>query len=74
MSRVEVAPVPRVTTELGELAAITYSTNKGGESATWEHEFGEEGGKRPKLVADPESKQLHIVGGDYTITGAGIID
>lgn len=63
---------PDVATELGELVAVTYRTHKGGERATWEHEFGEEGGKRPRLVVDPESKRLFIVGGDYTVTDAGI--
>ena len=65
---------PDVATELGELVAVTYRTSKDGERATWEHEFGEEGGKKPRLVADPESKKLFIVGGDYTVTGAGIED
>lgn len=53
---------------------MTYQTTKDGERAQWEHEFGEEGGKRPTLVADPDSKRLHIVGGDYTITSRGIED
>lgn len=63
---------PEIATELGELVAVTYRTVKDGERATWEHEFGEEGGKRPTLVADPVTKKLFIAGGDYTITAAGI--
>jgi hypothetical protein len=68
-----VSKLPKVATELGELVTVTYKTRKGSEPPTYyEHEFGEEGGKRPKLVADVDNKKLHVVGGDYTITDAGI--
>lgn len=65
---------PKVGTKLGTLHAVTYETHKDGERALWEHEFGEEGGAKPDLVADPKSKQLYIIGGDYDITARGIID
>jgi hypothetical protein len=65
---------PKVGTKLGTLHAVTYETVKDGEQALWEHEFGEEGGEKPDLVADPKSKQLYIVGVYYDITARGIID
>lgn len=65
---------PKVATELGELVSVTYQTSKGGELAMWQHEFGEEGGVRPKLVVDPRNRKLHIVGGTYDVQAAGIID
>lgn len=70
----KLSPRPKVATELGQLVAVTYRTVKGGEKAEWEHEFGENGGKLPRLVVDPKTKRLHIVGGDYTVTSAGIED
>jgi len=68
------SPAPRALVKLGRLEAITYSTKKGGEFAHWEHEFGEEGGKKPVLAMDPSNRRLHIVGGDYTVEDRGIVD
>lgn len=65
---------PRVAVKLGKLDSVVYSTRKDGESATWEHEFGEEGGKKPDLVMDMDNKKLHIIGGTYDVQPAGIID
>ena len=72
--RKRVSPTPKVLTKLGELVSVAYETVKDGERATWEHEFGETGKKRPSIAADPDSKRLHIVGGEYTVTGRGIED
>jgi hypothetical protein len=72
--RVELARAPKALTEIGRLEAITYSTSKGGERAHWEHQFGEEGGRRPRLAFDPETQDLHIVGGDYRVEDRGIVD
>ncbi len=65
---------PEVGMQLGKLHAITYEANKAGEVALYEHEFGEEGGKQPDLIADVDNNKLHIIGGDYTITDDGIRD
>jgi hypothetical protein len=65
---------PKVGVKLGKLDAVVYSTSKGGEKATWEHEFGEDGGKRPDLVMDVDNKRLHIVGGTYDVRREGIVD
>lgn len=72
--RKKIAPPPVYGFELGTLHAITYETSKGGEKALWEHEFGEEGGRKPRLVADSETNKLHIVGGDYDVRPEGIVD
>lgn len=65
---------PKVGVKLGRLHSVTYETSKAGEPALWEHEFGEEGGDPPDLVADPDTERLHIVGGDYRIEDRGIVD
>jgi hypothetical protein len=70
----KVSKAPKVAVKLGKLVAVAYETHKNGEHAVWEHEFGEEGGKRPDLVMDADTEKLHIVGGSYTVTDAGIID
>jgi len=72
--RKKISKPPRVAVKLGKLVSVAYETHKGGEHATWEHEFGEDGGKRPDLVMDAASKRLHIVGGSYDVTPDGIID
>ena len=69
-----ISPPPKVGVKLGTLDAVVYTTRKGGERATWEHEFGEEGGKKPDLVMDVENKRLHIVGGSYDVEARGIVD
>lgn len=66
---------PRALVKLGNLEAVTYSTTKGREGFQhYEHEFGEEGGKKPVLAMDPESKRLHVVGGTYRVEDRGIVD
>lgn len=70
----DVSPEPDVLSNIGTLVNITYLTSKGGEKAEWTHDFGEEGGKRPKLAVDSENNRLHIVGGDYKVTERGIED
>ena len=70
----KVSRAPKVAVKLGKLVSVAYETHKNGEHAVWEHEFGEEGGKRPDLVMDADTEKLHIVGGSYTVTDAGIID
>jgi len=71
------SPRPRSLVKLGQLEAVVYSTRKGhgrNAFAHWEHEFGEEGGRKPTLAMDPSNKRLHIVGGDYKVEDRGIVD
>lgn len=70
----KVSKPPKVGVKLGKLVSVAYETHKNGEKAVWEHEFGEEGGKRPDLVMDADTKKLHIVGGSYDVRDEGIID
>jgi hypothetical protein len=77
VSDVEISPEPRELVKLGTLEAITYRTRKGGRDgglASWEHHFGEDGGRKPSLAVDPDSDRLHIVGGDYAVEDRGIVD
>lgn len=68
------SPRPKALVKLGRLESVAYSTKKDGERATWEHEFGEEGGKKPVLAMDAQTRRLHIVGGDYDVEDRGIVD
>lgn len=70
----KVSKAPKVGVKLGKLVSVAYETHKNGEHAVWEHEFGEEGGKRPDLVMDADNKRLHIVGGSYDVRPEGIVD
>lgn len=72
--RARLSPPPKALVKLGRLDAIVYSTHKGGERATWEHEFGETGKARPTLAMDAETRRLHIVGGAYDVEDRGIVD
>lgn len=65
---------------LGEVFSITYFTDKhhleGPKSqekgVEYIHEFGEEGGTRPKLVYDRLNENLTLVGGSYEVRDEGI--
>ena len=63
--------------DYGEIAAICYDTAKshigGGKRYEYVHDFGENGGKRPRLLVDHEGMPL-ISGGDYKIEARGIVN
>jgi hypothetical protein len=70
-----VSPRPKALAKLGTLESVVYRTTKGKTGlASYEHHFGEEGGKKPLLALDPDADRLHIVGGDYRVTDRGIED
>ena len=56
-------------TELGILEQIEYSGAKGGRAHIWFHPFEPD---KPRLCVTREAR-LVIVGGDYTVTEAGIV-
>jgi hypothetical protein len=63
--------------DLGEAMIIAYRTKKAqvdGINSTYEHNFGEETGVRPRLVYDCRGPQprLFLSGGEYRVTAAGI--
>jgi hypothetical protein len=67
--------VPLALAELGRLESVTYSTNKRGDGHShYVHEFGEEGGQKPRLAVDAHTRDLVIVGGDYDVQPKGIVD
>jgi hypothetical protein len=60
---------------IGEVEEIGYFERKAVEDfrpVEYYHQLGEENGKRPTLVYDPEHKQMHLVGGDYRTLWNGI--
>lgn len=61
---------------IGELDLIGYRTRRvgigGGKLVKYEHDFRH--GSRPLLAVSTDGKQLHIVGGRYEFTEAGIED
>ena len=73
--KVKTSPRPHTPAELGTLEAVTYATEKRGDGPSlYEHQFGEEGGRKPRLAVDVDTNRLHIVGGDYTVEDRGIVD
>ena len=75
VKRVRKPHAGRALAELGRLEAVEYSTTKKGDGpSTYHHKFGEEGGRKPRLAVDPATRDLHIVGGDYTVRREGIRD
>jgi hypothetical protein len=61
---------------IGELDLIGYRTKRagiaGGKQIRYAHDF--QSGSRPLLAVSSDGKQLHIVGGRYEFTEAGIED
>jgi len=61
---------------IGELDLIGYRTKRvgiaGGKMIRYAHDFSK--GSRPLLAVSKDGKQLHIVGGQYEFTDAGIED
>lgn len=76
LKRVKVPPAPDVLVKLGDLEAITYETQKGTDRrpVLYEHQFGEDSGRRPTLALDVDTGRLHIVGGAYHVEERGIVD
>lgn len=63
--------------DLGYAAYIAYRTRKSqvnGIMATYEHNFGEETGVRPRLMYDARKPKprIYLAGGEYRVTAAGI--
>jgi hypothetical protein len=66
---------PRALAEIGRLEAVEYFTNKRGDGpSVYRHQFGEDGGRKPRLAVDVETDRLHIIGGDYSVEDQGIVD
>jgi len=62
---------------IGPVHFIAYQARKGldnFELATYEHEFGEEGGELPFLLYDAVAKKVRLAGGSYKIRWPGILN
>lgn len=66
---------------LGEGRGISYRATKWhpqvddayrGKNLSYEHHFGEEGGRKPEVFYSRSMRRLLIRGGDYTVEGVGI--
>lgn len=76
-SLIEFAARPGKVVRMGTARTIIYSSRKamdGGNLNNYIHEFGEDDGKRPVLWYDAKIKRLYLVGGNYRIEAAGIIN
>jgi 5-methylcytosine-specific restriction endonuclease McrA len=63
--------------DLGEAVEVEYFTRKKFDDfkpIIYYHQFGEESGKRPRLMYDQKRRQIHLVGGNYKIKNVGIVD
>lgn len=64
--------IPSTLVKLGDVHSVVYRSNKyDGKNKLHEHRF-----KRPLpvLASDPDGRVAHFVGGDYKITGDGLVD
>ena len=63
---------PKTGLVIGELDGVLYETIRDGKTEKYIHEFAKK--SRPLLVASADGKSLHIIGGEYEFTEAGIED
>lgn len=64
--------VPKTGLVIGELDGVLYTTVRDGKTEKYIHEFKKR--SRPLLIASSDGQSLHIVGGQYEFTNAGIED
>lgn len=64
---------PKTGLVIGELDGVLYTTIRDGKTEKYIHEFKRKK-SRPLLVASFDGKSLHLVGGQYEFTNAGIED
>ena len=63
---------PKSGLVIGELDGVLYTTVRDGKTESYIHEFKKQ--SRPLLIASSDGDSLHIVGGQYEFTNAGIED
>jgi hypothetical protein len=65
-------PRKGVYTKLGDLVAVSYATEKGGDGgpAIYDHEFSR---RLPELLYSESGEGLVIAGGSYRVTARGIV-
>ncbi len=72
VERAAMARTPGVLVALGDLRGVIYRSDRGqaGRPRTFVHFFR----NPPRLLCDPDGRQLHIHGGEYRITRLGLED
>jgi hypothetical protein len=71
------AQLPKDHISVGEAVSITYHTSKAFhdfDPSDYQHEFGEEGGTRPRVNYDTTNKRLYLSGGSYQVKPEGIVN
>lgn len=63
---------PKTGLVIGELDGVLYTTVRDGKRESYIHEFKKR--SRPTLVASHDGQSLHVLGGEYEFTEAGIED
>jgi photosystem II stability/assembly factor-like uncharacterized protein len=63
---------PKTGLVIGELDGVLYTTVRDGKTEKYIHEFKKK--SRPTLIAASDGQSLHVVGGQYEFTEAGIED
>ena len=63
---------PKAGLVVGELDGVLYTAERDGKRESYIHEFRKS--SRPTLVASHDGESLHILGGEYEFTEAGIED
>jgi hypothetical protein len=64
--------IPDVGIVIGELEGVAYETVRDGKKEKYFHRFNKR--VRPLLVASHDGRSIHILGGEYDFTEAGIVD
>ncbi len=65
-------PTPKTGLVVGELDGLLYTTVRDGKQEKYIHNFRKK--SRPLLIASSDGKSLHVIGGKYAFTNAGIED
>jgi hypothetical protein len=63
---------PKTGLVIGELDGVLYTTVRDGKQEKYIHNFRKK--SRPLLIASSDGKSLHVIGGKYAFTDAGIED
>ena len=66
------AQTPKVALPVGELDFVGYTTVRDGKTEKYIHRFAKK--SRPLLASSHDGTSLHILGGEYEFTEAGIED
>jgi len=60
--------IPGILVDMGALRGLVYSKDHGGTKRTYIHFMDDP----PRLMCDPDGRQLYVLGGSYRVTQRGI--